>query len=104
MLSVKAHIAATAVVLFGTFGRGIVLGKYLLAHGWGRISVILSALLLVGGVIFLFDRFVPAKCPRCGGRMYGDGSAYRWGKSAGGAATSILSEKYSHVQKSLTTG
>ena len=78
MLSVKAHIAAAALVLFGTLGVGIFIGNYLFSHGWSKFSVITFVLLSVGAAIFLFDRFVPAKCPRCGAGMYGDGSAFRW--------------------------
>jgi hypothetical protein len=84
MLSVKAHIATTTIVLFGTLGIGVLMGNYLLSHGWGKFSVMSSVLLLVAGALFLVDRFVPAKCPRCGAGMHGDGSAYRWIKKCRG--------------------
>ena len=80
MLSVPLHIASTACVGLAAFLLSVLFGKYLVAWGAGELAVVVLVACFTGTAIYIFDRFVPAKCPRCGGAMYGDGSAHRWWK------------------------
>ncbi len=80
MLSVRSHIAVAGIILFATFGLTYLIDIYLYSHGWGGFHIILLSLIPCAVTSYLFDRYVPAECPECGGKMYGDGSTHRWKK------------------------
>lgn len=88
MLSVRAHIITAGAVFFGCFFFAVDLfdwvGKY-----WGqgpsyKFLCIVGAATIVCIPMYLFDRYVPAECPKCGGKMYGCGDCYRWRKKCKG--------------------
>jgi len=72
---------AVGIVGFGTFIAATIIGDRLISQGWSKFTVVLIVLLLVSSLVFVCDRFIPAECPRCGGKMHGNGSTRYWEKT-----------------------
>ena len=52
-----------------------------ITQGINKFLVILGLLFLIVLIpTFIFDRFVPSECPKCKGKMYGGGDAFRFGR------------------------
>lgn len=86
MLTVKQHITITTLLLFGLFILGIWLYEsfngFIITQGLNKYFFFFGFFFLLLVIpLFIFDRFVPSKCPQCNGKMYGEGDAYRFGRN-----------------------
>jgi hypothetical protein len=75
MLSIPLHIFVAICVGIAAFLLSVLLGKYLMGKGANELVVVVVIGLFTGTALYVFDRFVPAKCPKCGSPMYGDGGS-----------------------------
>ena len=76
ILSPGKHLMAAGAVGFLTFFLFIGVSDYvmdlLIPQNWNRQFVMIASfLILVPIPIFIFDKFVPARCPKCTGKMFG---------------------------------
>lgn len=76
MLTPNTHLLVGGIVIFASFSAFILVWQFviqfLLPENWNKTAVMMAAFLVIVPIpVLIFDKLVPARCPRCDGEMFG---------------------------------
>lgn len=75
-LTPNLHLLVSGIILFTSFFLFIFIWQstitYFLPDKWNKNLVMMIAFLIIVPIpIYIYDRIVPARCPKCEGEMFG---------------------------------